>query len=113
MNYNKSFVQIPTQRLVELITYKAKLQGIEVKLQEEAYTSGCSAIDLEPITKKYYNKSGRTTRGLFKSGYGILNADINGSLNILRKSEKCIPDLVNTMRDKGNWTHPQRIRVAY
>ena len=33
-------------------------------------------------------------------------------LNILRKSEKCIPDLVNTMRDKGNWTHPQRIRVA-
>nr|WP_304421867.1 IS200/IS605 family accessory protein TnpB-related protein [uncultured Clostridium sp.] len=113
MNYNKSFVQIPTQRLVELITYKAKLQGIEIKLQEEAYTSGCSAIDLEPITKKYYNKSRRITRGLFKSGYGILNADINGSLNILRKSEKCIPDLVNTMRDKGNWTHPQRIRVAY
>ena len=35
MNYNKSFVQIPTQRLVELITYKAKLQGIEVKLQED------------------------------------------------------------------------------
>ena len=113
MNYNKSFVQIPTQRLVELITYKAKLQGIEIKLQEEAYTSGCSAIDLEPITKKYYNKSRRITRGLFKSGYGILNADINGSLNILRKAEKCIPDLVNTMRDKGNWTHPQRIRVAY
>lgn len=113
MNYNKSFVQIPTQRLVELMTYKAKLQGIEVKLQEESYTSGCSAIDLEPITKKYYNKGRRITRGLFKSEYGILNADINGSLNILRKAEKCIPDLVNTMRDKGNWTHPQRIRIAY
>lgn len=113
MSYNKSFVQIPTQRLVELITYKAKLKGILVKLQEESYTSGCSAIDLEPITKKYYDKSRRITRGLFKSGYGILNADINGSLNILRKAEKCIPDLVNAMRDKGNWTHPQRIRVAY
>ena len=113
MSYNKSFVQIPTQRLVELITYKAKLQGIEVKLQEESYTSGCSAIDLEPITKKYYNKSRRITRGLFKSGYGLVNADINGSLNILRKAEKCIPDLVQSMRDKGNWNHPKRIRVAY
>lgn len=112
MNFNKSFVQIPIQRLVELITYKAKLQGISIKLQEESYTSGCSAIDLEPITKKYYDKSRRIARGLFQSTYGIVNADINGSLNILRKAEKCIPDLVNTMRDKGNWTHPQRIRVA-
>lgn len=112
MNFNKSFVQIPIQRLVELITYKAKLHGISIKLQEESYTSGCSAIDLEPITKKYYDKSRRITRGLFQSTYGIINADINGSLNILRKAEKCIPDLVNTMRDKGNWTHPQRIRVA-
>ena len=112
MNFNKSFVQIPIQRLVELITYKAKLHGISIKLQEESYTSGCSAIDLEPITKKYYEKSRRIARGLFQSTYGIVNADINGSLNILRKAEKCIPDLVNTMRDKGNWTHPQRIRVA-
>ena len=112
MNFNKSFVQIPIQRLVELITYKAKLHGIGIKLQEESYTSGCSAIDLEPITKKYYDKSRRIARGLFQSTYGIVNADINGSLNILRKAEKCIPDLVNTMRDKGNWTHPQRIRVA-
>ena len=112
MNFNKSFVQIPIQRLVELITYKAKLHGISIKLQEESYTSGCSAIDLEPITKKYYDKSRGIARGLFQSTYGIVNADINGSLNILRKAEKCIPDLVNTMRDKGNWTHPQRIRVA-
>lgn len=112
MNFNKSFVQIPIQRLVELITYKAKLHGISIKLQEESYTSGCSAIDLEPIIKKYYDKSRRIARGLFQSTYGIVNADINGSLNILRKAEKCIPDLVNTMRDKGNWTHPQRIRVA-
>lgn len=113
MNFNKAFVQIPTKRLVELIKYKAKLQGITIKMQEESYTSGCSAIDLEPVTKKYYNKSRRITRGLFKSSLGILNADINGSLNILRKAEKCIPDLVQTMMDNGNWTHPQRIRVAY
>lgn len=111
-DFNKTFVQIPIQRLVELITYKAKLQGIKIKLQEESYTSGCSALDLEPITKKSYDKSRRIVRGLFLSSYGLINSDINGSLNILRKSEKCIPDLVFTMRDNGKRTHPSRIRVA-
>lgn len=56
MDFNKTFVQVPIQRLAELITYKAKLHGIEIKLQEESYTSGCSALDLEPITKKCYDK---------------------------------------------------------
>ena len=45
MNYNKSFVQIPVQRLVDLIEYKAKVLGIEVIKIDESYTSGCSAID--------------------------------------------------------------------
>ncbi|WP_061996407.1 RNA-guided endonuclease TnpB family protein [Clostridium sp. ATCC 25772] len=112
MNYNKSFVQIPIQRLAELIKYKAKLQGIEVKFKEESYTSGCSAFDLEPINKKYYDKTRRVVRGLFKSSFGLVNSDINGSLNILRKEEKCIPQLVKTMRDKGKCSRPLRIRVA-
>lgn len=112
MNYNKNFVQVPIQRLAELISYKAKLQGIEVKFQEESYTSGCSALDLEDITKKNYNKSRRIVRGLFLSGYGLINSDINGSLNILRKSEKCIPDLINLKRDNGKLGSPKRIRVA-
>lgn len=77
MNYNKNFVQVPIQCLAELISYKAKLQGIEVKFQEESYTSGCSALDLEAITKKNYNKSRRIVRGLFLSGYGLINSDIN------------------------------------
>lgn len=112
MNYNKSFVQIPIQRLAELIKYKAKLQGIEVKFKEESYTSGCSAFDLEPIDKKHYDKTRRVVRGLFKSSFGLVNSDVNGSLNILRKEEKCIPQLVQTMRDKGKCSRPLRIRVA-
>lgn len=112
MNFNKTFVQIPIQYLAELISYKAKLQGIEVKFQEESYTSGCSALDLEPISKKNYNKSRRLVRGLFLSGYGLINSDVNGSLNILRKSEKCIPDLIKLKRDNGKLDSPKRIRVA-
>ncbi|WP_297522354.1 transposase [uncultured Clostridium sp.] len=112
MDFNKTFVQIPIQYLTKLIVYKAKLQGIEVKFQEESYTSGCSAFDLESITKKSYDKSRRIVRGLFVSSFGIVNSDINGSLNILRKSEKCIPKLVEIMRDKGKLDSPKRIRVA-
>lgn len=112
MNFNKVFVQIPIQRLAELIKYKAELQGIIVKFQEESYTSGCSALDLEPIIKKNYNKSRRIVRGLFLSSYGLINSDVNGSLNILRKSEKCIPDLIKLTRDNGKLDSPKRIRVA-
>ena len=67
---------------------------------------------LEAITKKNYNKSRRIVRGLFLSDYGLINSDINGSLNILRKSEKCIPDLINLKRDNGKLGSPKRIRVA-
>lgn len=112
MNYNKSFVQIPIQRLAEQIKYKAELKGIEVKFKEESYTSGCSAFDLEPIDKKYYDKTRRVVRGLFKSNFGLVNSDVNGSLNILRKEGKCIPEIVKTMRDKGRVSSPLRVRVA-
>lgn len=112
MNYNKSFVQIPIQRLAEQIKYKAELKGIEVKFKEESYTSGCSAFDLESIDKKHYDKTRRVVRGLFKSSFGLVNSDVNGSLNILRKEEKCIPEIVQTMRDKGRVSSPLRVRVA-
>jgi len=112
MDYNKSFVQIPIQKLAEQIKYKAKLKGIEVTFKEESYTSGCSAFELEPITKKYYNKTRRVVRALFKSTFGLVNSDVNGSLNILRKEEKCIPEIVQTMRDKGSVSSPLRVRVA-
>jgi transposase len=79
----------------------------------ESYTSGCSAIDLEPINKEYYNKSRRIERGLFRTNAGILiNADVNGALNILRKYIKGIPKAVQTARDNGRLDSPLRIRIA-
>ena len=111
----KSFVQVPILRLVDLIEYKASLLGITISKIKECYTSGTSSLDLEPIDKEHYNKSRRISRGLFKSEKGIkINADVNGSLNILRKftKDKCIPMLIKSAMDNGFVNNPIRINVV-
>lgn len=83
---NQNFVNIPFYTFINQLEYKCKLEGIKVVLTEESYTSKCSFLDNEPI-KKHENYLGkRIKRGLFKSAEGkIINADLNGSLNILKK----------------------------
>jgi transposase len=117
MNYNKSFVLNPIQKLKEYIEYKAKLNGINYTEIAENYTSGCSALELESLNKDYYNKSRRIVRGLFKAKNTTINSDVNGSLNILRKylkkkKSKCIPRLITLAMDNGYVNNPKRIRVA-
>ena len=83
---NQKFVSIPYTKLIQYITYKLKLKGINVVIQEESYTSKCSYFDNEPIKKHSTYKGIRTKRGCFMTGSGIkVNADVNGSLNIARK----------------------------
>lgn len=113
MDYNKNFVQVPIQSLVKKIEYKAKLEGISVKKISEKYTSGVSAIDEEEIKEENYNKKRRISRGIFVTKKGIkINADINGSLNILRKYiGKSKPNLEIAM-DNGREQRPLKKRVA-
>ena len=114
MQGNKRFVQMPIQNLVEKIEYKAKLEGIEVIKITEEYTSGVSSIDKEKINKENYDKSRRIKRGLFKTEEGkIINADVNGSINILRKYVKSLfsPNLEIAM-DIGREQRPLKKRVA-
>ena len=61
---------------------------------EEGYTSKCSFIDNESIEKHDEYVGKRIKRGLFQSSKSLLNADINGSLNIMRKALKCNSDAV-------------------
>ncbi len=83
---NQNFTSIPHARFIQQIEYKAKLVGIKVQISEESYTSKCSFLDLEPIKKHEQYLGRRIKRGLFRSNSGkIYSADLNGSLNILRK----------------------------
>ena len=113
MGYNKDFVRLPLQILVQMIEYKVKLKGIEVVKISERYTSGVSALDNEEITKENYNPKRRKFRGLFITNNGKkINADINGSLNILRKYIiNYIPNSEMTM-DNGREQRPIKKRVA-
>ena len=113
MDYNKDFVQVPIQQVVDKIKYKAKLEGIKVKEISERYTSGISAIDEEEITREKYNKKRRINRGIFVTEKGIkINADINGSLNILRKYIKRNSPNQEIAMDNGREQRPLKKRVA-
>ena len=83
---NQNFTNTPHARFIQQLEYKAKLAGIKVQTNEESYTSKCSFLDFEPIKKHEHYLGKRINRGLFRSKSGkIYSADLNGSLNILRK----------------------------
>ena len=81
---NQNFVSIPYNMLIYMLEYKCKLHGIKMIKVNEAYTSKCSFLDNEIIGKHETYLGKRVNRGLFISSKGIkINADINGSLNIM------------------------------
>lgn len=85
------FAYLPYETFIEQLQYKCQLRGITVITQEESYTSKASFLDGDniPVYGKAENPqfSGhRIKRGLYRSGNGkLINADVNGSYNILRK----------------------------
>ena len=81
---------VPNARFIDMLTYKARLVGIKVIITEESYTSKCSFLDREEVCKHEVYAGKRVKRGLFRASTGRrINADVNGSLNIIRKA---IPD---------------------
>lgn len=110
---NQKFAFIPHAELIKKIKYKAEACGIEVIVTEESYTSKASAMDLDTIPT--YGDSGervfsgrRVKRGLYQTASGkLINADVNGSINILRK---VIGDaFVTGLFDSGCVFQPMRV----
>jgi putative transposase len=87
---NQSFVQIPHARFIDMLAYKAELEGIRFVENEESHTSKTSFLDLEPIQHQDQYLGRRVHRGLFISAKGKrIHADVNGSYNIIRKAAPC------------------------
>jgi putative transposase len=90
---NQKFVNIPHDKWVKQLTYKAVLVGIKVVVTEESYTSKADFLMLDTIpvygtqaAKKAKFSGKRSETKLYISGTGkALNADVNGSYNIMRK----------------------------
>ena len=83
---NQNFVSIPHSQLIWMLSYKASEAGINVETHNESHTSKCSFLDDEDICHYDEYMGKRKKRGLFVSSVGcMLNADINGAANILRR----------------------------
>lgn len=114
---NQDFVNIPYGRLRDKLSYLCELNGIDYIEQEESYTSKASFWDKDEIPvynndnpKEYKFSGNRVHRGLYKTANGkALNADINGALNIMRKSS--VVDM-NILYSRGEVDTPVRIRIA-
>ena len=81
----QNFTSIPYEMLLQQLQYKCENAGIKYIETEEAYTSGTSYLDNEAPIKENYNKERRVQRGLFQAKNTLINADVNGSLQIMRK----------------------------
>jgi putative transposase len=82
---NQMFCSIPYDMFIQQLEYKCQEKGIRFITIEESYTSGTSFLDGESPTKSFYDKRRRIKRGLFKSSDALINADVNGSLQIIKK----------------------------
>ena len=114
---NQNFVNIPYGQLRNKLEYLCKLNEIVFVKQEESYTSKSSFWDRDNIPvynadnpKEYPFSGRRLQRGLYKTASGkTINADVNGALNIMRKSR--VVDM-NILYSRGEVDTPIRIRIA-
>jgi len=83
---NQNFVSVPYYKFKAKLESKCQQLGIQYKAVNEAYTSKCDALAIEPVQRHESYLGSRKKRGLFQSSTGVLlNADVNGALNIIRK----------------------------
>lgn len=114
---NQNFVMLPYGQLKDRLRYLCSQFNIKYVEQEESYTSKANfwGKDFIPVWNPLNPKQGqftghRTYRGLYKTDDGLkLNADVNGALNILRKSNVVSLD---ALYSRGTVQVPTRIRPS-
>ena len=103
---NQQFHKWPFDKIIKMITYKARLKGIRVVKESEDYTSQtcciCSTIC----------KSNRVYRGLYVCNQcgAVINADVNGAINILKRY---LPEQIGVSWSSGCLAQPAVNRFAW
>lgn len=115
---NQNFTQIPIFTLNRKLQSLCERYGIEVAEQEESYTSKASSLDGDfvptwnadnPQTYQFSGK--RVKRGLYRTASGwLINADCNGSFNILRKHTSKHNGFPGVSR--GCLAQPLRVKIS-
>lgn len=112
----RNFVNIPYEMLIDKLEYLCELNSITFVMQEESYTSKASFWDQDAIpvyncddSNEYRFSGKRIHRGQYRTATGkVLNADVNGALNIMSKSN--VVD-VNVLYSRGEVDTPVRIKI--
>lgn len=110
---NQNFIQIPYDKFRTKLEAKCAIYGITYHGKDsEAYTSRTDALAHDDICDQPYKKTRRIKRGLYKSITGhVINADINGSMNHIRKVAGDVP--IQEIVSSGRFNRPVRVRFAY
>ena len=106
---NRKFYDIPFRKLLSKLRDKLEKNNQILEITEESYTSKCDALALEEIKfhETYLGK--RTKRGLFSSSAGkLINADLNGAINIMRKWKEKNGEIMNKIKGK-NLCNPAKV----
>ena len=107
---NQKFVEIPFSELIDKISYKGKLIGINVQTTEESYTSKVDHLAFESLEKHDVYSGKRKKRGLFQSSVNkLLNADVNGAIGIGRKvfGDSFVKEII----DSGFAFNPVKVNI--
>lgn len=112
-NISQNFVQIPFNKLILMLSYKANENNIDVIIINESYTSKCDHLAFEEMKHQESYLGKRIKRGLFKSSIGKnLNADINGAIGILIKAKEISDVQIMNLRNRGDVVSPMQIKIA-
>lgn len=124
---NRNFSFLPLGQLRKSLVWRCEANGITFIEQEESYTSKASFFDNDelPVYIKHEDRDKDYEKPIFsgdrlgrryicKNG-SILNADVNGALNIMRKyainnSKAILINKLSELRHKGYVNQPARIR---
>ncbi len=115
---NQNFVSIPYDKFKAMIEYKAEEFGIDVIFTEESYTSKSSHLDNDPLPvykkgESHHFTGKRVSRGLYRWSKGIINADLNGAMGIVRKVVPETLDLLIEIRNRGAGFAPFKVMNTF